>query len=168
MIYTRHSEEETPFIDYYPYKVKSIQSINHNNFIIHEDGTDNIRLLTVEYTGTDKYEDKLVHRENSEDIIKVLCCKNNLYILTSNGNVSRLKCFILEPNLELRATGIIENLETTNPAFIDEFVSNTMINTNVLISNESKFAKIYHNEDKNITTSLQNYYNFLPDANKSD
>ena len=164
LMYTKHSEEEKPFIDYYPYKVKSIQSINRNNFIIHEDGTNNIRLLTVEYSGTDKYEEKLVFRENSEDIVKVLCCKNNLYILSSNGNESSLKCFILEPNLELTPTGIIENLETTNPAFIDEFVQNTCINTNVLISSESKFAKIYHNEDKTITTSLQNYYNFLPDA----
>ena len=109
-MFTRHSEEDTPFIDYYPFKVKSIQSINHNNFIIHEDGTNNIRLLTIEYSGTDKYEEKLVYRENSEDIVKVLCCKNNLYILTSNGNESSLKTFLLESNLELTATGIIENL----------------------------------------------------------
>jgi len=37
-----------------------------------------------------------------------------------------------------------------------------------LISNEHKFVKIYHNEDKKIQPSLQNFFNFLPDAKKDE
>ena len=75
--------------------------------MIHEEGTDNIRLLTIEYSGTEKYEEKLIFRENSLDIVKILADKNNLYILSQNGTEYCLKCFILEPNLELTPTGVI-------------------------------------------------------------
>ena len=38
----------------------------------------------------------------------------------------------------------------------------------VLICNEQKFVKIYHDDDQNSRTSMQNYYNFLPDARKEE
>ena len=56
----------------------------------------------------------------------------------------------------------------SNPSFIDEFEQSYNINGNVLICNEQKFVKIYHNDDSNIATSMQNYYNFLPDAKKGE
>ena len=84
-MHTRQSEEEGFSTAVYPHFVKSILAISQNSFVIHEDETNNIRLLTVEYSGTDKYEEKLVYRENSQEIIKILASKNNLYIMTQNG-----------------------------------------------------------------------------------
>ena len=89
--------------------------------MIHEEGTNNVRLLTIEYKGTNKYEDKLIFRESSLEIVKILADKNNLYILSRIGTEYCLKCFILEPSLELTRTGHIENIEKSNPTFIEEF-----------------------------------------------
>ena len=39
----------------YAYKVKSIEPINSNSFIVHEKVTNNLRLLTVNYQGNSNY-----------------------------------------------------------------------------------------------------------------
>ena len=116
--------------------VESIQSINSNSFVIHEKNTNNVRLLTVDYSGTDKFKDKLIFRDSSSEILKTLANKNNLYILVKNGESFCLKCFQLEVNLELTPTGLIDNIEASNPSFIDEFEQSYSINGNVLICNE--------------------------------
>ena len=41
-----------------------------------------------------------------------------------------------------------------------------MINGNILIAGDHKFAKIYDDEDQKIAPSIQNYYNFLPSPEK--
>jgi len=72
-----HSDEDTQNIEKeYKFKVQSIQPINHNSFVIHEDGTNNVRLLTLEYEGTSFFEEKLLFRESSHDITKILANKN--------------------------------------------------------------------------------------------
>ena len=73
--------------------VKSIHQINKNNFIIHEYNTNNIRLLTLDYQGTSFFQEKLVFRETSYDINKILAHNNRLYILSQNGNDYIFRCF---------------------------------------------------------------------------
>ena len=51
----RHSDEPEPILKNYGFRVKSISAVNSNNFIIQEEGTNNVRLLTVNYSGTSFY-----------------------------------------------------------------------------------------------------------------
>jgi len=46
-LHMRHSEEENLIEKSYKFPVKSIHMINSNNFVIHEDETNNIRLLSL-------------------------------------------------------------------------------------------------------------------------
>ena len=131
----RHSEEEDLITKSYKFPVKSIHMINSNNFVIHEEGTNNIRLLSIKYEGTSFFEEKLIFRESSHDIVKIQANKDNLYILSQNGSEYSLKCFILESNLELTPTGLLERIEKSNPTFIEEFERSNCINANILISN---------------------------------
>ena len=58
------------------------------------------------------------------------------------------------------------DLQSNHPEFIDEFLSSSMINGNILICSGDKFVKIYHDENKKIKCSLQNYYDYLPEASE--
>ena len=89
--------------------------------MIWEEGTNNVRLLTIEYQGTSFFEEKLIFRESSYDIVKLLANKNQLFIMNRNGSEYNLKCFKLAPNLDLIHTGAINNIEEHSPGFIDEF-----------------------------------------------
>ena len=68
-------------------------------------------------------------------------------MLSQSGNEYFFKSFLLKSNLELTQTGTISNLEESNPTFIDEFMRSNMINGNILIAGDHKFAKIYDDED---------------------
>ena len=127
-IMIRHSEEEEAIIKQYPHRLKSIQQINPNSFIILEDGQNNLRLLTFSYQGTSFYDEKLIFREHSYDIDKMLANKNNIFVLSSNGSESLLRCFKLSQSNELVPTGTINNVAETYPNFIEEFEQNNTIN----------------------------------------
>ena len=104
---------------------QNIQSINRNNFAIHE--LDNVRLLTLDFQGSSFYKEKLIFRESSHNLIKILADKNNLYVLSQSGPQFVLKCFNLEANQELTQTGTISSVERINPSFIDEFVKSELV-----------------------------------------
>ena len=71
-----------------------------------------MRLLTVNYSGTSFYEEKLIFRENAYDIVKILGDKNNIFILSQNGIQYCLRCFKLSTNDgELIPTGTILNID---------------------------------------------------------
>ena len=50
--------------------------------MIHEENTNNVRMLTLDYQGTSLFQDKLVFREHSHDIVKILANKNKFYVLS--------------------------------------------------------------------------------------
>ena len=55
--------------------------INTSNFIVQEEGKNEIRLLTIGYFGQDYYQVSLIFRTNSYDIVKFLSNKSNLFVL---------------------------------------------------------------------------------------
>lgn len=124
--------------------------INTDNFMIHPEDSNNVRLLTVGYSGSEYFEDKLIFRENTFEIVKILADKDNFFVLCQNGNEFKLNCFILDQGLDLIPTGVIKDIHIKHPAFADEFLSSSMINANILICSQEKFVKIYHNEDEKI------------------
>ena len=81
--------------------------INTHNFIVKEEGKNEIRLLTIGYFGADYFQDSLIFRANSYDIVKFLSNKDNLFVLCQNGHAFRLNCFKLNDGLDLVSTGII-------------------------------------------------------------
>ena len=78
-------------------------------------------MLNFDYKGSQIFEDKVIYRDTVHDIVKILADKNKLYVLAQNGLEYFLKCFDLKPNFEVAATGVLSNLEESNPTFIDEF-----------------------------------------------
>ena len=142
-IYGKGDEDGNPPVaTKYGNLVKSIHQINRNNFIIHEDNTNNIRLLTLDYQGTTFFQEKLVFRESTYDINKILAHNNRLYVLSQNGNDYIFRCFRLN-GCDLDPTGSIDNIRETNPTFIEEFERSNIVNENILISNDQKIVKIY-------------------------
>ena len=117
-IYGKGDEDGNPPVaTKYGNLVKSIHQINRNNFIIHEDNTNNIRLLTLDYQGTTFFQEKLVFRESTYDINKILAHNNKLYVLSQNGNDYIFRCFRFN-GCDLVPTGSIDNIRETNPTFI--------------------------------------------------
>ena len=84
--------------------------INTDNFMIHPEDSNNVRLLTVGYSGSEYYEDKLIFRENTFDIVKILANKDNFFVLCQNGNEFKLNCFLLDQGLDLTPTGVIKDI----------------------------------------------------------
>lgn len=84
--------------------------------------------------------------------MKILANKNNLYALCQNGQEFQLKCFLMNARNEIVQTGYIDNIEQSNPSFIDDFEKANSVNANILISSDQKFIKIYH--DDNDTTKI--------------
>lgn len=154
----------------YPYDVKSIERISSKSFVIHENNSNNIRLLTVDYQGNSQFQDEVIFRETTHKIVKMLADSGKLYILCASGPEHFFKVFHLKASNELAACGVISNIEATNSEFIQEFKNSQSINGNVLIVNDQKFYKIYDDENATIDPSIQPYYNFLPkaDADKDD
>ena len=68
-----------------PYDVENIMMINSDNFILKEEGKNEIRLLSVGYFGKEYYQDSLIFRTNSYDIVKFLSNKNNLFVMCQSG-----------------------------------------------------------------------------------
>ena len=119
--------------------------------MIHETGADHVRLLTLEYDGgSNFYQDTVIFRENSHEIVKILADKNKLYVMSKAGDAYRFKCFDLEKQ-SLYLSGSIDNVEREYPLFIDEFMKSFQINSNILIVNEDKLIKIYDNSDSEQT-----------------
>ena len=123
--------------------------INTHNFIFQEEDTNELRLLTIGYFGQKYYQENLIFRSNSYDIVKFLSNKNNLFVLCQNGTAFKLNCFKLNDGLDLVPTGSIHKLKVKNPEFVDEFLQSTMINANILICSQVKLVKIYHEEGEN-------------------
>lgn len=146
----------------YDYDVEKIYPINHNSFVIQEKDNNCIRLLTINYEGTTFFTDKLLFRESTHQIVKILADKNNLFVLSKLGVNYIFRYFILDDNMELKSNGTIENIEENHKSFIQEFDRSMIINHNILISNDQKLVKIYGNNDGKSIPQLQNYFNFLP------
>ena len=106
---------------------------------------DHVRLFTFINDGSSiLYKDRIIFRENSHEIVKILADKNKLYTMCKAGEAYRFRCFNLESQT-LQLTGLIENIEKIYPLFIDEFYQASKINGNILIVNEDKIVKIYDN-----------------------
>ena len=84
--------------------------INTENFMIHPEDSINVRLLTIGYSGSDYFEDKLIFRENTYEIVKIMANKDNLFVLCQNGNEFKLNCFLLNQGLDLIPTGVIKDI----------------------------------------------------------
>ena len=154
--------------DHYDYRVTSLQRINKNNFVVTEKNTSNVRLLTADYAGNSAYQDKVIWRDTTHNIVKILASYNNLYVLSNSGTEYFFRCFSLKQNLELVAKGLMSNVEVSDPTFIHEFLGATTINENILVANEHKFVKIYDDENASTDPSLQNYFSFLPPPTKQE
>ena len=74
-----------PILKEYEYQVKSLQMIETGNFMILTE-TNDIRLLSVQKTGANYFEDQLILRENTHEIVKMLANKNNLFVMCQNGS----------------------------------------------------------------------------------
>ena len=81
--------------------------INTHNFIFQEVDKNEIRLLTIGYFGQNYYQDNLIYRSNSYDIVKFLSNKNNLFVMCQNASAFKLNCFKLNQGLDLISTGSI-------------------------------------------------------------
>ena len=123
-----------------------------------------MRLLTIDCQQSSSfYKEKLIFRESSFSLFKILADKGNLYILSKSGPQYVLKCFRLEANLDLTQTGTIRSVETISPSFIDDFVKSSAIFQNIMIVNEEKITKIYTGNSNRIADSLQDYHEYLPE-----
>ena len=118
----------------YDYDIEKIYPINHNSFVIQEKDNNCIRLLTINYEGTTFFTDKLLFRESTHQIVKILADKNNLFVLSKLGVNYIFRYFILDDNMELKSNGTIENIEENHKSFIQEFDRSMIINHNILIS----------------------------------
>ena len=48
--------------------------MSSNSYVLHEEGADHIRLLTLEYDGGSSfYDDRVIFRESSHEVVKILC-----------------------------------------------------------------------------------------------
>ena len=119
-------------------------------------------MLTIDCQSASFYKEKLIFRESSFSIVKILADKNNLYVLSKSGPQYVLKCFNLEDNADLTQTGTIRSVETICPYFIDDFVKSSSIFQNIMIVNEEKITKIYTGNSNRIADSLQDYFDYLP------
>ena len=124
-------EQNEPMVTTLEHTCQTIQCVNKNNFAIHE--MDNVRLLTIDVHRTSFFKEKLIFRDSSYTLIKILADKNLLYILSKSGPQYVLKCFNLETDLEIEQTGFIDGIEEFNPAFIENFIKSNIIFANILI-----------------------------------
>ena len=76
-------EQSEPIVTVLEHTCQSIQCVNRNNFAIHE--MDNVRLLTIDVHRTSFFKEKLIFRDSSYSLIKILADKNLLYILSKSG-----------------------------------------------------------------------------------
>ena len=67
------NEEPKPYV--YEQKVKDLQQINKNNFVILDD-KNNLRLLTVKYKGHSFYDEDIIYRDTAHKITKILADSN--------------------------------------------------------------------------------------------
>ena len=110
--------------------------INEFCFVAHQHNSNNLRLLNFDYNGNKLFEDKVIYRDTVHDIVKILTDKNKMYVLARSGPEYFLKCFSLKPNHEVAATGVLNNLEESNPTFIDEFKKSFTINGNIILASD--------------------------------
>ena len=81
----------------------------------------------MKYEGNSFYQDQLIYRENTHDIVRVLADKDSLFVLIKAGSEYSLKSFTLAEDNTLVDQGTIINIDKKNPAFATEFINSYSI-----------------------------------------
>ena len=65
-------------------------------------------MLTIDYQGTSYFTEKLIFRDTTHNITKVLANKNMLYVMSKSGTEYIFRCFSLdESSLEVNSAGTL-------------------------------------------------------------